>query len=109
MKVIDLLNKIANGEEVPEKINYNGILYTYNEGIDYTSQNGYLIGGSVCISPEDLNDKVKIIEEHNIPDKIKMRVDSVGDINNKIENLNLNQMIIEDKINEILDYLEEIE
>ena len=27
MKVIDLLNSIANGEEVPKKIKYNGIEY----------------------------------------------------------------------------------
>lgn len=30
MKVIDLLNKIANGEEVSKKILCDGIVYTYN-------------------------------------------------------------------------------
>ena len=29
MKVIDLLNKIANGEEVPKKIKYDGSIYEY--------------------------------------------------------------------------------
>ena len=29
MKVIDLLNKIANGEEVPYRIKYNGRIYEY--------------------------------------------------------------------------------
>ena len=31
MKVIDLLNKINNGEEVPEKIKFNGIEFEYDE------------------------------------------------------------------------------
>ena len=29
MKIIDLLNKIANGEEVPKKIKYRGHIYQY--------------------------------------------------------------------------------
>ena len=32
MKAIDLLNKIANGEEVPKKIKYNKHIYKYEEG-----------------------------------------------------------------------------
>ena len=31
MKVIDLLNKIAKGEEVPEKIKYNTKIYNWDE------------------------------------------------------------------------------
>lgn len=31
IKVIDLLNKIANKEEVPKKIKYDGIEFVYNE------------------------------------------------------------------------------
>ena len=31
MKVIDLLNKIANGEEVPKKIEYRNIKFVYDE------------------------------------------------------------------------------
>ena len=34
MKIIDLLNKIANGEEVPKKILLNGIIFEY-KGDDY--------------------------------------------------------------------------
>lgn len=34
MKIIDLLNKIANGEEVPEKIRINNVIYKYC-GDDY--------------------------------------------------------------------------
>ena len=38
-----------------------------------------------------------------------MRADMVGTIENKIENLNINQMAIEDKINEIIDKLNSLE
>lgn len=34
IKIIDLLNKIANGEEVPKKILLNGIIFEY-QGDDY--------------------------------------------------------------------------
>lgn len=34
IKIIDLLNKIANGEEVPKKILLNGIVFEY-QGDDY--------------------------------------------------------------------------
>lgn len=36
IKIIDLLNKIANGEEVPYKIIYGNHIYTYNSEVqDY--------------------------------------------------------------------------
>lgn len=36
MKIIDILNKINNGEEVPEKIKFNGDVFIYNSAIkDY--------------------------------------------------------------------------
>ena len=115
MKVIDLLNKIANGEEVPKKIKYKGWSFTFDrQPQDYYSEVygnlfEYLIN-EMRIS-EFINNEVEIIEpqEHKIPEKITMRAGLVGDINNKLENLDINQIAIEDKINEILDYLEEIE
>ena len=32
IRIIDLLNKIANGEEVPEKIKYKGTIYEFFDG-----------------------------------------------------------------------------
>ena len=46
-----------------------------------------------------------IIEEKKIPKKIIMRAGMFGSINNKLENLNINTRAVEDKINEIIDYL----
>ena len=66
MKVIDLLNKIATGEEVPKKIKYDNKYYTYNkEQDDYEiftiCHYDYLLDGINTFS--SLNDEVEIIEE----------------------------------------------
>jgi hypothetical protein len=108
MKIIDLLNKIANGEEVPKKIKYDNQIYELTENkidwycYDYARN---FLGNEMTL--QELNNKVEIIEEEKeIPEKITMRAGIVGDINNKIENLDINQMAIEDKLNEIIDYLD---
>ena len=75
MKVIDLLNKIANGEEVPKKIKYNIFelkrtmsnnllrLYVDEEGMFFPEYYNGLV----------LNDEVEIIEEEKkIPEKIPL-------------------------------------
>ena len=66
MKIIDLLNKIANGEEVPKKIKYLTTIYTLRSNLNYYEEdkesnfkNGLyyqLIGGS------RLNDEIEVIE-----------------------------------------------
>lgn len=60
MKIIDLLNKIANGEEVPKSI------YWRDEEFEYI--NGEFKDGSRCrimskFTTETLNEEVEIIEE----------------------------------------------
>lgn len=95
MKVIDLLNKIANGEEAPKKIKYLTSIYTLRSNNNYYVENSdsshssglyyQMIGGS------RLNDEVEIIEE----DK-------------KIEKLNIYNYTEHDimtKVNEIIDYI----
>ena len=67
MKVIDLLNKIANGEEVPKKIKYDNDIWNYDEiSRDYelfdVSGNLYLFDEELNIT-KALNDEVEIIEE----------------------------------------------
>lgn len=115
MKVIDLVEQITL-KNIPKRIKYNDYEWEYDgENYKIQASSGTHMNWDYIIF-NCLNEDVEIIEEsqptkeepqeYKIPEKIKMRVDSVGDINNKIENLNLNQMIIEDKINEILDYLE---
>lgn len=123
MKIIDLLNKIANGEEIPKEINYKGTLYSYNDDIDYENQyGGFLMDSAVCICPEDLNDEVEIIEEpqeykipqeHKIPEKIEMVGCSMKvnilDKETLLPTENMQTEFLIKKINEILKYLEEKE
>lgn len=73
MKIIDLLNKIANGEEVPKKIMFRGKVYVWFERNDnifnYKQEyNGRLLDNYFCDdwfvdSNDILNDEVEIIEE----------------------------------------------
>ena len=123
MKIIDLLNKIANGEEVPKKIKYKGSIYTYleqegNKIYQYEDYNAVL--DIQCF--EKLNDEIEIIEEEKkIPEKMenehefysyakyeenKNEIDKVLYIlkainlaEEKIGNLN-------NSVNEIIDYLQ---
>ena len=60
IKIIDLLNKIANGEEPPEKIRIAGHRYKYNkETKDYDSDIGF--------DNKDLFLHIGILEELNTP------------------------------------------
>mgnify|MGYP006928419533 CR=1 FL=1 len=71
IKIIDLLNKIANGEEVPRKIKINNVIYEYigymycTEKANYQDIEDYLFGKW---NFNILNDEVEIIEE---PKKIE--------------------------------------
>lgn len=70
MKVIDLLNKIANGEEVPQLIKWNGYIYD-KLGCEYYMLNDRditLFGDILDTNGKYLNDEVEIIEE---PKKIE--------------------------------------
>ena len=98
MKVIDLLNKIANGEKsIP--INYDG---NSEESLTY-----YLYDkcGRECDDSNlqnILNDEVEIIEDKKIPEKID------EDFFEAISG-SCRDRIMKDKIDEIIDYLEEKE
>ena len=64
IRIIDLLNKIANGEEVPKKIKYKDFEYTYAKEIGWYRRIDDI--GSYeewFISKNRLNDTVEIIEE----------------------------------------------
>lgn len=101
MKVIDLLNKIANGEEAPKTIKYRGLVFDYDD-IDYFNTDlGYLFEKYVIL--EILNDEVKIIEEKKIPEKLE---DYSLDKKGKYPiSPTLYEEILKDKINELIDYL----
>ena len=66
IKVIDLLNKIANGEDVPKKIKWRDKIWDYWEGDqDYKSKQGRWFTSNLndIRTKEFVNDTVEIIEE----------------------------------------------
>ena len=131
MKVIDLLNKIANGEEVPENIKAFGEKFNY-DGYDYYSfhSSSPLMSyvGEDYLRAE-MNYEVEIIEEEKkIPEKhinnygdliilgqqdnwLEPTIETDQKINAQLnpyvfEAINENFKDIENKIYEIIDYLE---
>ena len=93
MKVIDLLNKIANGE-----IDRNN-KYQFSRD-DYCTINDFF--ARYIVDKENLN--LEIIEEHKISEKLNLDTDKLRGK----ETPRTIDYLIEDKINEIIDYLEEI-
>ena len=134
MKIIDLLNKIANGEEVPKKIKYRGIIWYLEQ--DFSNRlpyykNGYntnnlLTGREKDYFSHSLNDEVEILEEEKeIPEKLDMvllgQCDNWTQKYNKdtkementhielnpyvIDTIRENTLEIQHKFNDIIDYL----
>ena len=104
IKVIDLLNIMADGKELPEKFMYNEHLYyrQKTKEICYRSDELDEIFED-CLVLEDLNNYVEIIEEKKKIEKIA-RCDSIkmthyGELYKPTEN----EEILRIKINELID------
>ena len=95
IKVIDLLNAIAEGKELPEKFMYKGHLYyrQKTKGICYRCDELNEIFEE-CLVLEDLNDTIEIIEE---PKKIE-KID-FGTLNTQKEK----NRAMKDAINKLID------
>lgn len=71
MKIIDLLNKMANGEEVPEKIKHQYYDYEWNTiDKDYQTRDGEMLLGNMNIQYH-LNDEIILIEDEIDIDNIE--------------------------------------
>ena len=101
MKVIDILNKIANGEEVRFKINGN-ILYLSKGDSLYNMT----LGEDICwfIDERWLNKEVEIIEEDKKIERLNYIHPGISCSYNESEIL-LRVEANKDKINEIIDYI----
>ena len=109
MKIIDLLNKIANGEEVPKRIRYKGDIWyleqNYTNRLPYYS-NGYdkdnfFTGEEKDYFSHSLNNEVEIIEEDKKIEKLRKETVNIKDD----KQLAFHLHDITKKIDEIIDYL----
>ena len=106
IKIIDLLNKIANGEEVPKKIKINNVIYEYRgfmyctEKANYQDIEDYLFGKW---NFNILNDEAEIIEEPKKIEKIArcddIKMTHYGELYKPTEN----EEILRIKFNELID------
>ena len=99
-KVIDLLNAIAEGKELPEKFMYKGHLYyrQKTKGICYRCDELNEIFEE-CLVLEDLNDTIEIIEETKKIEKIEMCTGGIMGFDG-VENITTE---LKNKINELID------
>ena len=109
MKVIDILNKIANGEEAPKKIIWNKLVYELKDGI-YFDYCGETLIGSLNFDGTNLNDEVEIIEEDKKIKRIQSHgadlfSASIGEWLHDKDNYTAYDELLMNKINEIIDYL----
>lgn len=104
MKVIDLLNKIANGE-APKNIKYdNKEYYLYNDKVYITTDKSRFFDR---IQFGELDNEVEIIEEDKKIEKM-IPLNNVSGASDLVALSTMqweNNLKIERKINEIIDYL----
>jgi hypothetical protein len=120
MKVIDLLNKIANGEKVPEKIKWGKHYLTWfvyeHKALDELGNPNIFECAGGGISRRLLNDEIEIIEDTSkeeiqviarwYPPTAYKKIAKIGKLNQVSDNKqHLNNYILRNKINEIIDRL----
>jgi len=95
MKIIDLLNKIANGEEVPKKIKYDGTIYEYNERVDFYYWKESSLYREFATNGNCLDKEVEIIDDEEwrtIFDFPNYEVSNKGNIRSKEYNDSLGHL-----------------
>ena len=101
MKIIDLLNMISKGEEVPSKIKFDNIIFEY-DGDYYSSKTNVLLE-EYCHLTTSLNDEVEIIEE----DKKIEKLDLILDEHFSNDELQAYIKETQEKVNKIIDKINE--
>lgn len=101
IKIIDLLNKIANNEEVPEKIMFDAWLYIYDEEEKtYYDEEDRTLWQSYNF--KILTDEVEILDEPKKIEKITVREKTLGFPNGEWTARNMDKAFAI-KINELID------
>lgn len=101
IKIIDLLNKNANGEEVPEKIKYRNCIFnkTFGAGINpnYVNYDNTYLLEYVSNEADSLNELVEILEDNTEEiEELPENIDEFG------------WLEVKDKINELVKAVKEI-
>jgi hypothetical protein len=118
MKVIDLLNKIANGEEVPKEIRFRGRLCSYDkeDGDYYCEEYGNIVWFLIDTENmyEVLDTELEIIEEKDI-EKLDIEENAMNrneryirKEDNKFVNLSVADYELATKINELIKAVNEL-
>lgn len=117
MKVIDLLNKMAHEEEVPEKIKVDNIIYIYEnwEHFYYTdneAREDLLVRGKDYSTNDFLNWNVELIEDEPIDiDKIEeLYINDKNIGKDTIENWTGRKLdiVLGNKINELVQVVKQL-
>lgn len=117
IKVIDLLNKIANGEEVPEKILYKEKIFEFDKlekcyitsNFDNTVMNDLGIYLDDGLNMNSLNDTVEIIEEQQDIDIQEIEMFEQEYFIEHEGNMSLVDVDLAVKINEILQWAKQLD
>lgn len=99
MEIIDVLNKIANGEEMPKRIMYMGEQYDYDkDNKDYTY-------------PDKYNTDIWLFDKYNATNIINDEIEIIEEPKEELEEIELldtpyikseNDFAVEKKINELI-------
>lgn len=107
IKIINLLNKISNGEELPKKIKYNGYIFEYDTNHkryeSYFDEQIWTLNDFINVN-DSLNDEVEIIKEKKLPEKIEYYDDSIAWVIDGVGQLSDVDKVIIDKLNDVIDY-----
>ena len=116
MKIINLLNKIANGEEVPKKIRIDHWCYKFewveHQSNYYDKHNEIDLMSCLSCDKEELNYEVhELEEEKKIPEKLKIEQDTptsnyyIRNENGTKCSLTKHSKMIAETVNQLIDYL----
>lgn len=127
MKLIDLFNKITNGEKLPNKITIQNDTLIYNKDHLLNLQDYYYMDDEEDATWKiwwyDLNDEIEIIEEDKkiekydtgltngryTEDSIKTGLDTDTTIENIIINMGIEITLVKEKMFEIIDKINSME
>lgn len=110
MKIIDLLNMISKGEELPKKIRIDHWSYKFewveHESNYYDKQEDIDLMSCLSCDKEELNYEVHEIEVKKIPEKLNMTyMKKIDDDAFIIERFSQAEQKIVDTVNALIDYL----